>query len=332
MGTPYFMSPEQALGFKDRVDHRSDIWAAGVVLYLCATGQYPFEGENYNQVLSKIITDDEPSGLRMLNPAVPSELERIVLRAMSKDLEKRYSSAHEMLSDLRLLAQAPAPSFVALPEGLSSDGTMSGDAQALPTSGVGSGISATQFTPASVELATTTTPTVVPANPARSRPTRQVRLMVFAVGLLLVVGIGSAAMTIAFSGDTESTDVPVTQPISNTSAPDTPTPEPTKTSAPPAVVPTKNSALPATVEASKAPIPVEQQGGGPAAEEEGDASVISTSEAPSQPSPPAQVRSNRRQERPQEPVTSPSPTRPTYGRKLPRSSRPTRPDYRGTKL
>jgi serine/threonine-protein kinase len=103
MGTPYFMSPEQALGKKDAIDQRIDLWAMGVILYKILTGRYPFQGENYNQVLSQIISDYEPAEVSVLNPEVPEALEKIVHRAICKDLEKRYTSADEMLQDLRPL-------------------------------------------------------------------------------------------------------------------------------------------------------------------------------------------------------------------------------------
>ena len=101
LGTPYFMSPEQALGLKDKVDRRSDIWAVGVILYKCLTGRYPFEGENYNQVMAQIISDRDPAEPGVLNPGVPEALEKVVMRAIRKDLDTRYPTAAAMLDDLR---------------------------------------------------------------------------------------------------------------------------------------------------------------------------------------------------------------------------------------
>jgi serine/threonine-protein kinase len=101
LGTPYFMSPEQALGLKDKVDRRSDIWAVGVILYKCLTGRYPFEGENYNQVMAQIISDRDPAEPGVLNPVIPETLEKVVMRAIRKDLNTRYPTAAAMLDDLR---------------------------------------------------------------------------------------------------------------------------------------------------------------------------------------------------------------------------------------
>ena len=103
MGTPFFMSPEQALGYKKKIDQRTDIWATGVILYKCVTGQYPFEGANYNQVMAQIISEHEPADPSVLNPDVPAVLEAIIARALCKDADQRYQTAAEMLDDLRPL-------------------------------------------------------------------------------------------------------------------------------------------------------------------------------------------------------------------------------------
>ncbi len=107
LGTPYFMSPEQALGRRHEIDQRTDLWAMGVILYRCLTGRYPFDGENVNQIMVEIIMDSEPAETTVLNPEVPEALEKVIARALQKDLSKRYSSAEEMLGDLRPLLAEP---------------------------------------------------------------------------------------------------------------------------------------------------------------------------------------------------------------------------------
>jgi eukaryotic-like serine/threonine-protein kinase len=98
MGTVAYMSPEQARG--EEVDARTDLWSLGVVLYEMLTGQLPFKGERAASLLYSIV-HEQPQRLKTLEPDVPHHLERIVQRALEKKRESRYSSAEEVLKDLR---------------------------------------------------------------------------------------------------------------------------------------------------------------------------------------------------------------------------------------
>jgi eukaryotic-like serine/threonine-protein kinase len=105
LGTPLYMSPEQARGGED-VDGRADIWAVGVMLYECLTGEVPFRANNYLGVISQVLTQavEPPSSLRP-ELGIPEAVEKVVMRAMEKDREKRYQRMAELESDLdRLLA------------------------------------------------------------------------------------------------------------------------------------------------------------------------------------------------------------------------------------
>ena len=98
LGTPAYMSPEQTLGQK--VDHRSDIWSLGVVLYEMVAGQLPFKGD-VEAALAYSIVNEEPEPLTALRTGVGVELDRIVGKALAKDPDDRYQHVDEVLVDLR---------------------------------------------------------------------------------------------------------------------------------------------------------------------------------------------------------------------------------------
>jgi serine/threonine protein kinase len=100
LGTPSYMSPEQALG-KD-LDHRSDLFSLGVVFYQLATGEKPFPGSNFAEIVNNII-HAQPPAIARLNYDVPPELERITLKCLQKQPDRRYQSAKELLVDLKNL-------------------------------------------------------------------------------------------------------------------------------------------------------------------------------------------------------------------------------------
>jgi serine/threonine-protein kinase len=98
MGTPFYVSPEQARGAND-LDARIDIWGVGVMLYEMLTGTLPYDGENYNELLSRILLE-EPRPMLEIVPELPPELVAIVEKAMQKDRNNRYASAEAMLDSL----------------------------------------------------------------------------------------------------------------------------------------------------------------------------------------------------------------------------------------
>jgi serine/threonine-protein kinase len=98
LGTPKYMSPEQVAG--SPVDHRSDIFSLGIVLYEMLTRTAPFGGEDTTQIMHKIANAEAAPPSR-LNPEVPSLLDFVLARALKKDPGVRYQDAYEMAADLR---------------------------------------------------------------------------------------------------------------------------------------------------------------------------------------------------------------------------------------
>jgi serine/threonine protein kinase len=131
LGTPKYMSPEQALG--QAVDHRTDIFSLGVVLYELITRRCPFAGSTFGDTLNRIM-NAAPEPMSTFATGVPPELERIVNRCLEKPLEHRYPSARTLIEDLRHLERGlstTAQEPIALrPEPLSAPASPSVVAQA----------------------------------------------------------------------------------------------------------------------------------------------------------------------------------------------------------
>ncbi len=104
-GTPHYMSPEQAMG--KALDHRSDIYSVGVMMYEMFTGTVPFKAESFIGILTKHVTEmpvppSQAAPGRQINP----RLEQIIMKAMDKEPDKRYASMEEMLRDLNEVQRA----------------------------------------------------------------------------------------------------------------------------------------------------------------------------------------------------------------------------------
>ncbi len=102
LGTAAYMSPEQARG--EDVDHRTDIWSLGVVLYEAIAGQLPFKG-HYEQAVLYSILNEDPESITCLRRGVPTELEAIMNKALAKSPNERYQQVDGMLIDLNVLGK-----------------------------------------------------------------------------------------------------------------------------------------------------------------------------------------------------------------------------------
>ncbi len=102
LGTPYYMSPEQARGLRN-IDHRTDLWSLGVIAYKCVTGILPFEGESVGDLLVKICTGPVPTPSLTL-PGLPPSFDAWFSRALEREPERRFSRASELAEGLALAA------------------------------------------------------------------------------------------------------------------------------------------------------------------------------------------------------------------------------------
>ena len=102
LGTVAYMSPEQAEG--KSVDHRSDIFSIGIILYQMATGERPFKGDTTVSILSSILRE-APASVTEVNPDIPRDLGKIIRRCLTKDPERRYQSAKDVRNELEELKQ-----------------------------------------------------------------------------------------------------------------------------------------------------------------------------------------------------------------------------------
>ncbi|GEM_PF-2636280 len=106
LGTPAYMSPEQASGAKT-IDARADLYSLGATLYEMATGVKPFAGQATGEVLHRILQED-PTMPRIVNVRIPRDLETIILKLMEKEPSRRYARAEEVVEDLRrFLSEEP---------------------------------------------------------------------------------------------------------------------------------------------------------------------------------------------------------------------------------
>jgi len=212
IGTPLFMSPEQVRDAK-YVDHRSDIWALGVILYRMLTGTRPFHG-NATAVIAAILMED-PDPMRTLRPEIPEALEAVTLRALRKSHTERYETVEELatalapftqnevarhaLGEMRHALSIPPPSSSGLPESASEETESptqpEGDATDLSVTQVDSSANVTLPRPGLLPNIVRGSPSVTPS-PTES-PARPARRSI--AGRALVAGVVVVLAALAFA-------------------------------------------------------------------------------------------------------------------------------------
>jgi predicted Ser/Thr protein kinase len=211
VGTPEYMSPEQAQG--EEVDYRTDIYSLGVVLYRMLTGTAPFVRSTPAAVLLAHVAY-EPPPVSQINPSVPKPVEAVVLKAMAKDRDQRYQSAGQLARDLHVAitgqmpegltvpipaarAAAPPPTLVATPTTASltparqQPAAAPGYTQAAPTTAAPMTVATTPPQPF-----TAATPSYAPTTPKKAggtSPLIYIGLGVAGLVVLCVAGIAVAA-------------------------------------------------------------------------------------------------------------------------------------------
>lgn len=192
LGTPYYMSPEQARGLRS-VDYRSDLWSIGVIAYRCMVGQLPFEGEAVGDLLVKLCTAPIPVPSHFA-PDVPPGFDAWIMKSLSRETEQRFKSAAEQAASLAALC------------GLSArGGYATGEMPFTPPPSLQSGgyhaVHSAMTPMGSQRELVTGAPITQTPTPAANTPKPRVGLFV-ALGFAAVValGVGGLAVAKVFSG------------------------------------------------------------------------------------------------------------------------------------
>jgi eukaryotic-like serine/threonine-protein kinase len=211
LGTPYYMSPEQARGLRT-VDHRSDLWSVGVITYRCLVGSLPFEGEAVGDLLVKLCTAPLPIPSQ-LAPDLPPGFDAWFAKALSREPEGRFSTAAELAESLGAVcglsvrgsystADIPMPSFAGGPMGSAHPAITPGPGALTPPgvmpvtpyqtadrTGPNAVLSASAGHASTLQMATGAPITHTPA-PAQSKTTGAVIAAAAAAVIVLGIGVG----------------------------------------------------------------------------------------------------------------------------------------------
>lgn len=211
LGTAGYLSPEQLAG--KLVDHRSDIFALGVMAYEMVTGGRPFAGPNISNVIFQILNRD-PVPPRQRNHNCPEKLEKAILKALAKDPDKRFAQVRDFANELRAVLQDLSGSPV---RGESTTAIIRGDLLRLQGNGATDLTTATQLAAAPLEH--------VPTERMGPREKRRLFWPVAAAGCVVLAGLG---YFVIFSSPSkqEKPAVSALTPLPSPTTPPTPTPAP----------------------------------------------------------------------------------------------------------
>jgi eukaryotic-like serine/threonine-protein kinase len=207
LGTPSYMSPEQARG--GEIDGRSDLFSVGCVLYEMLAGQKAFRGESITALIFKIITE-EPPPIHALDPSIPEEMIRVLSKALSKAPETRYQTGHELAADLLTFTRPGTSPTVRVSESPTarSSPNVTTDLPTIHTPPTVAGAAPTQLSkptapkpatppppPPRAASPTPQAPPPIPAASPRPAPPKRSNAGLFIVlGLLFIVFAGGAAV------------------------------------------------------------------------------------------------------------------------------------------
>jgi serine/threonine protein kinase len=258
LGTPYYMSPEQARGLRN-IDHRSDLWSLGIIAHKCVTGVLPFEGESVGDLLVKICTSPVPTP-SVTVPGLPPSFDAWFFRALEREPSRRFARASE-LSD----ALAFAAGLSARTPGSSQDAAL-GTSTRAALGAIGTSTSGTALPAAGVTSAPFTTASVTAAKPSRGVlfAVAIVALIVGSIGVATVVKLtsapradvpaGASGATTAMAAMAAPSATAMTGPATSAPASARPASSAPATSGPAASTPTpERSALPVLPGPGKAP-------------------------------------------------------------------------------
>ena len=272
LGTPFYMSPEQAQAFAD-LDLRTDLWSVGAILFECLSGRPPHTGDAYEQIIISICTTDAPD-VRSLNPNVPASLAQFVAQALQRDRARRFQTAKEMLDALQATGLTPVRTIGAFSSGQGAAmGPRAGTDPSVgaPAASAPSGRTRVSWTAAQAKLGDSETAALDEARGTRAKGMQRRGLIALGVivmgaaflltfGLLRGRGANPAAAiapsplqasppvtggTGTSTGAAMSTGAPVTEPAFGSASAEARAPDPRTTKEGPAAAP-KSTPAPAS--------------------------------------------------------------------------------------